>query len=48
MMKQERATTNRIDNHFQTEHIDIITNEYDDRLAGINNVVSNQYLSLVP
>lgn len=40
LMKQDRAKTNKIDNHFQTEHIDIITSEYNDTLAGINLVVS--------
>lgn len=45
LMKQERATTNKIDNHFQTEHIDIITNEYNNTLAGINVVVSKPFLA---
>lgn len=41
LMNHERATkSNKIDNHFQTEHIDIATNEYNDTLAGINMVVS--------
>lgn len=41
LLKQERATTNKIDNHFQTEHIDIIINEYNNTVTGINTVVSN-------
>lgn len=41
LLKQERATTNKIDNHFQTEHIDVIINEYNNTVTGINSVVSN-------
>lgn len=42
LMNHERATkNNKIDNHFQTEHIDITINEYNDTLAGINMVVSD-------
>lgn len=43
LLKQERATTNKIDNHFLTEHIDILINEYSNILAGITNVVSTFY-----
>lgn len=45
LMKKERAATNKIDNHFQTEHIDIMTNEYNDTLAGINLVVSDNFFT---
>ncbi|XP_055315123.1 xaa-Pro aminopeptidase 1-like [Sitodiplosis mosellana] len=41
LLKQDRATTNKIDNHFQTEHIDIIINEYNNTVAGINTVIRN-------
>lgn len=40
LMHQERAKNNKIDNHFQTEHVDVKVREYNDTLAGINTVVS--------
>lgn len=40
LLKKERAETNKVDNHFQTEHIDVSIEEYNATLTGINNVVS--------
>lgn len=41
LLKKERAETNKVANHFQTEHIDVSIEEYNATLTGINNVVSN-------
>lgn len=45
LLKQERATTNKIDNHFQTERVDVIINEYNNTVTGINSVVSKFFFS---
>lgn len=39
VLKEERANNNKIDNHFQTEHTDVIIREYNNILAGISLVV---------
>lgn len=46
MLKQERITT-EIDNHFQTDYIDIKIHEYNETMAGINTVVSIQNFKIV-
>lgn len=43
ILKEERVTF-KIQNHFSQENIDVIVNEYDKTLAGINNVVKEKYL----
>lgn len=47
LMHQERAKNNKIDNHFQTEHVDVKVREYNDTLAGINTVVSYYNYSFI-
>lgn len=47
LMKKERIS-NRIENHFYLEGVDVIVHEYNGTLAGINTVVCSNfpYLSL--
>lgn len=37
----EQRFTDKIYNHFYTEDVDVILKEYNNTLAGINNVVNN-------
>lgn len=40
VLKEDRIT-NRIENHFSQENIDVVVKEYNGTLAGINNVVGS-------
>lgn len=40
VLKEDRIT-NRIENHFSQENIDVVVKEYNSTLAGINNVVGS-------
>lgn len=43
-LMNKKRVNNKIDNHFQTELVDVAVREYNDTLAAINMVVSYTYM----